>query len=46
MLELRGQLSLYGLDSPESNLIRNQLVRCTRLHEIEALLLPIIEECQ
>jgi len=45
VLELRGQLSLYGLDCPESNLIRNQLVRCTRLHEIEALLLPIIEEC-
>lgn len=44
VLELRGQLSLYGLDTADSKLIRNQLVRATRLHQIEALLLPIIEE--
>ena len=44
ILELRGQLSLYGLDTPDSKLIRNQLVRCTRLQEIEALLSPMIED--
>ncbi|MFW5772668.1 MAG: tRNA dihydrouridine synthase DusB [Phototrophicaceae bacterium] len=42
VLELRGQLSKYRLDEPGSVQLRNRLVRCSTLEEIEGLLLPII----
>jgi nifR3 family TIM-barrel protein len=43
VLELRGQISKYKLDEPGSVQVRNKLVRCNTIEEIEAILLPIID---
>lgn len=42
VLELRGQLSKYRLDQDNTRTIRNQLVRCETLHDIETILLPLL----
>jgi nifR3 family TIM-barrel protein len=42
--ELRGQLTKYSLGVPGAARIRDQLVRCESLRDIEAVLKPIAEE--
>lgn len=44
VLELRGQISKYQLDEPGSVQVRNRLVRCDTMADIEAILQPIIGE--
>ncbi len=43
VMELRGQLSRYRLDDPDSVVIRNQLVRAESLKTIEGILLPLVQ---
>jgi tRNA-dihydrouridine synthase B len=43
VMELRGQLSKYNLDQPQSVAVRNQLIRAESLTDIEAILTPLIQ---
>ncbi|MFC1960457.1 tRNA dihydrouridine synthase DusB [Chloroflexota bacterium] len=43
-LELRRHFTRYRLDKPGAPLIRKQLVQCTTLAEIEAVLLPLARD--
>lgn len=43
VLELRGQISKYRLDTAGSVAIRNQIVRVSTLDELRAILIPIID---
>lgn len=45
-LELRGQICKYRIGVRNASALRDKLVRVTNLEEIEALLLPIIEESE
>jgi len=42
--ELRGQLTKYSLGIPGAARLREQLVKCETLHDIEAILEPIANE--
>ncbi len=44
VLELRGQISKYPLDTTSEKPIRNQLVRCQTLQDIESVLSPLLKE--
>lgn len=44
LLELRGQLSKYPLDEAGSVTLRNRIVRATTLQDLEAILLPLMED--
>lgn len=44
VIELRGQISKYKLDETASVRVRNQIVRIESYQELEAILMPIIED--
>ena len=42
-MELRGQLTKYDLDEPQSVAVRNQLIRAESLSDIETILTNLIQ---
>jgi tRNA-dihydrouridine synthase B len=43
VLELRGQISKYRLDEPNSVAVRNRIVQAQRLQDLEAILIPLTQ---